>query len=254
MAIKAATSDFDKTFTGYMVDTDDGPVAEHCPESRAVDIVEGSPKIFLTSKEASQAYADAHYVQSRCGADGREWPQNIRIMETDMHLVALSATCMDIAKMIDKLHEQTDIQDTLASRFFAEASGLGLKGQSLISSVHFFGSGLVKQDLVEQEQDNLNLFDSGEAAAMLQNMKDSTFPRDGNIMTHPLYSSATEMAHDFIMASGLVDRGFMARNPRVIMGALVLSHDAAKPSALPITEENTAPHIRMMREMKKMAL
>jgi len=255
MAIKAATSDFNNTFKGYIVNTDDGPVAAHYPESRAVDIVEGSPKVFLTSEEASQAYADAHYVQSRAGADGRAWPQNIRIMETDVHLVALSATCMDIAKMIDKIHEQTDIQDTLASRFFTEASALGLQGQSYMASpVHFFPSGLLKKELSEHEQGRLNLFNADEAQKMLNHMQDSAFPRDRNIMTHNVYSGATEMAHDFIMTSGLVDRGFMARNPRVMMGALVASHDAATPSKLPIAEENTAPHIRMMREMKKMAL
>lgn len=254
MAIKAATSNFNNTFTGYLVKTDDGFVSAHNPDTRAVDI-NHSGQIFLTSEEASQAYADAHYVQSRCGADGREWPQNIRIMETDVHLVALSATCMNIAGMVNKLYEQNDPQDTLTSRFFTEAAALDLQGWPYLASpVHFFPSGLLKKELSEHEQERLNLFNADKAQEMLNHMQDSSFPRDRNIMTHHVYSGATSLAHDFIMTSGLVDRGFMARNPRVMMGVLIASHDAAKPATMPIAEENTAPHVRMMREMKKLAL
>ena len=65
--------------------------------------------------------------------------------------------------------------------------------------------------------------------------------------------NALQDVHKYMLTSEALNPGFMARCPRIVAAALFTASDAQR-AELPVAPENTAPAIKIAREIKRLGL
>ncbi len=249
MAIKTFTSDFGGTYKGYIIQTDDGCVSNHDPESHAVDINEEGV-LFPTTNELMRAYGDTHALNVKEGADGRAWPANICVQEHDFAVVALRMSCMDTSRLMNAALKNNDT--TLPTEFIRAASAvLGCEASEIVhaSDVYAYSATTVKKqdwsgDDIESHDASLN-----DIAQRIMNGE----VQDSVIVHSESFEDVTRFAHAFVMGNELLTPGFMARNAHVYL-ATMFARSTTSPTELPVPQENTTPCVKILQEMQKLGL
>lgn len=242
MALKPVTSDFNGTYKGYLIQTDNGCVSAHDAQTHAVDINDDGV-MFMTTDALMRAYGDTHALNIVEAEDGKAWPANIHVTETKLGVIALSMTCLDVSRMMNELAETGN--NPLLTAFNGVASRLDIdRAAAKAASVHIYPSTFLKRDLDDLESNDCGMEDVAKSLAENKNEI---------ILNIGYVKNALQDVHKYMLTSEALNPGFMARCPRIVAAALFTASDAQR-AELPVAPENTAPAIKIAREIKRLGL
>jgi hypothetical protein len=244
MALKPVTSDFNGTYKGYLIQTDNGCVSAHDAQTHAVDINDDG-MMFMTTDALMRAYGDTHALNIAEAEDGKAWPANIHVTETKLGVIALSMTCLDVSRMMNELVETGN--NPLLSAFNGVASQMNIdRAAAKVALVHIYPSTFLKEDLSDLESNDSSIEDIAKTLVE-ENNQSQIIMKCGRV------KDALHDAHTYMLANEALKPGFMARCPRIVAAALFTASDAQR-AELPVAPENTAPAIKIAREIKRLGL